>query len=93
MVVERISRIPLADLTTIRITCKKCNRTAETTVDDAAMIPAGRCALCNERFFDTRGGGNDPFEALGSAMRRFEELADKFAIEFVIPDNGQEGQS
>ncbi len=85
MVAEQICRIPIADLTTIRITCKKCSRTTETTVEDASSLPTGRCALCNERFFDTRSG-NDPFGSLASAMRRFDELADKFSIEFAITD-------
>ncbi len=85
MVAERICRIPAEDLKTIRITCKKCGRTAETTIEDAADMLPGSCNLCRERFFETRGG-NDPISALAAAMRRFGELIDKFSVEFVIPD-------
>ena len=88
MVAEQICRIPIADLATIRITCKKCNRTTETTVEDASGLPSGRCPLCNERFFDTCAG-SDPFESLASAIAPIDELADKFSIEFVVPAGEQ----
>jgi hypothetical protein len=85
MVAERICRIPLEDLKTIRITCKKCGRTAETTIEDAADMLVGSCNLCRDRFFDIRGS-NDPIGTLATAIRRFGELRDKFSVEFVISD-------
>jgi len=91
MVTERICKIPQSDLSTIRVTCVKCNRAFETSIEDASSIAtSGMCPLCGDRLFDSRNLANEPFAMLAGAMRRFEELKSKYAVEFVISEQSAE---
>jgi hypothetical protein len=89
VVTKRVIRIPQADLTTIRITCKSCGRTAEGTVEASPQLHSGgACKLCTEGLGihpGLHGPKDDPFTSLHSAWRRFKELEKHFAVEFVIP--------
>lgn len=76
--------VELADLSKVRLTCKKCQGTIE--VD--AMHPHklhnhGECRLCGEIFFQATAN-TDPLKDLRSVLLQIEKMQVAFSVEFAI---------
>lgn len=89
MVAERICRIPIADLTRVRVTCQKCKVSTEAQSLNAATtaIPDGTCRHCGTRFYETRHQQKDLLAELAWAMEELSKRQEVLAVEFVIPES------
>jgi hypothetical protein len=87
MVAEKIYRLPLADISRIRITCHNCKISSEAASPSklSGVMPYGQCPHCKATLYETQAMRNDPMAKLGEAMDRLVELQG-LTIEFVIPD-------
>ena len=88
MVAESILRIPLEDLKTIRIMCKKCGMTTEGPFNSTQnrIAITGQCGGCQHRFYDAKTGGANYLFDLMSNAEQLLQLASVLSVEFVIPD-------
>jgi hypothetical protein len=89
---EEVLRIFLSDLTTIRITCQRCNTTIETNVADVGRRMKAtfqKCPFCNSDFLISRAPGSpganyDGFSALAETFAFLQSIKDQAAIEFPV---------
>jgi hypothetical protein len=84
---ETLIRIDATELTTVRITCQSCHRTAETKLADlAATFKRGNvCPFCNASFAIKGGFSESAFIDLQAALEDFAKARDAFRVEFTIP--------
>jgi len=82
---ERIFRVFLNELTTIRVTCKDCSRTVECAIADvASQFKNGNCPFCNAGVVLGHGNGSGDLGDLVLAIRHLQERAPKLTVEFPI---------
>ncbi len=87
---EHIFRVLLSDLTTIRITCGKCQGIIEFPLDSvgARLTERPYCPLCREPFAvspKAAAMGEAPyFVQLQETLRKLRDLHTVFSIEFPI---------
>jgi hypothetical protein len=88
VVSERILRIPLSELKTVRFHCKAnevnpCSGTIEVPIEDAGRVPL-KCPTCGAEFRRPHIDG-----ALKNLVTAFRSLSDNDVVdlEFVFPDS------
>jgi hypothetical protein len=89
---EKILRVPLAELQTIRLVCKRenCGGVAEMpTTRLEALVGEVLCPSCGKPMAPKSVGAVAGFKALGMSLRNIEDQA-SFAVEFVIRIPGDE---
>lgn len=80
---EKVTRIPLHEVRTLRITCSNCRVAVEAQVlDDLENISEqGRCRFCDSRLWS----GKDTLRNLADAIRQALPR-DKASIEIVLTE-------
>lgn len=92
MKTTKILNIPLSDLSTIRLTCKKCRATVElATRQHGALLKNGMCRFCGEILWDDSTTSANPLLELRSALLGLEKWSDVLDVEFTIPDAAASG--
>jgi hypothetical protein len=87
MVAEKIYKLPIADISRIRITCNKCKISSEAVSPKelAGFMVQGMCPHCQALLYETQSGRADPMTQLATALERLGELQTA-TVEFVISD-------
>ena len=86
MVVQHILRIPHGDVSSVRVTCRKCGKSAELSVGEAhAAVDNNRCHFCCEEWIslDSWKAG-DPLSALEQAWAALDKHNKALLVEFVV---------
>jgi hypothetical protein len=85
MASTKMVRIPIADLTVVRITCKHCNACFEVPIADVAKrFRSGDCPFCTETIF--RGQErNKPIEQIAYVLSELAGDQKLSEVEFVVP--------
>lgn len=80
----------LSELRLVRVICKRggCGGTLELPITELYRVASATCPICKEDFHPS---GTDPntFGKLKAAIEEALQAKDKFAIEFVIPDESK----
>ncbi len=80
---ETVMRVPLSELTTFRITCKKCGKgVVEVTLErlNLALDSQARCRFCDQKLFVS---GN-PLGALQGALEELHRQEDAGVLHVEI---------
>jgi hypothetical protein len=82
---EKITRVSLAELTIVRVTCQACNLTTEMEIAkiDKAMTGSGACKHCNATLLEI--SDSNPLRQLMLAARKINEST-TMSVEFVIKE-------
>lgn len=65
MIAEKVYRIPLGDLNTIRVTCERCHRTTEGDIDHMrSALKTGQCPHCGHEIIKTEHGKDNSLQEL-----------------------------
>jgi len=86
--VEKIIKIPLAELRTVRFACQRhnCGGVAEVAVERLGALPgAVLCPSCNTAFKFKQVGAVDGLKALGMVLASMSN-EDDVSVEFLIHD-------
>ncbi len=86
---EKMLRIDLTELKTVRVRCKQCNHgVIEVPIDRLdKVLNYGECKFCNTRLLPKRPGGSqgDALNDLRLAVAELERVKSDISIEFEIP--------
>jgi len=74
----------LTELGTVRLTCLKCKKVAEMTMDDLAFQSPGVCPFC-QALFKSPQPTHAPLQAFAEAAIALRGLAKIVNVEFVLP--------
>jgi hypothetical protein len=82
---EKMLRIQLSEIATVRITCKQCKRgVIEVPIERLGQaLEQGGCRFCRSDVIAPTS--NDPLNALRMAIEELRRLESKLGIEFEIP--------
>jgi len=86
---EQLLRFLLSEIKRIRFRCLACKSEAaiDLPIDKLdRLFKDGECPLCREQLVDDGAAGKNPFLALRNACKAFQDLADKFTLELILPD-------
>jgi hypothetical protein len=84
---EKLLKLLLSELSTIRVHCKKCrsNATIELPVDRIdRLFDKWECPICNEPFRKDKVDSANYLTMLAKAIEGIKEAADKVEIAFVV---------
>ena len=86
MVTQKTMQIPLADLTTIRLTCSVCNATTEIGCDQLNTASGIReCSYCRTKYIADGVPFIRALHSLEEVVKAVKELQGKLEISFVVP--------
>jgi len=90
---EDMARVSLTELTTLRVTCKKCNRgSIEVPISNLmfAVTEDGKCCLCGQQHFTKSGRQFGTVHILTSLvnalteLQQYKDLEKELEIEFEL---------
>jgi hypothetical protein len=85
MTIQKISSVPLTDLKTLRITCRKCGGVIEVPIQSAGNASSnGGCRLCGNQFALPRD--LNKMTVLAEAIDAITKQENEFTVEFPIRD-------
>jgi hypothetical protein len=81
---EKMIRVKLSELATIRIVCKKatCGGISEVPIAEVERLIGGKCRHCEQSL---RVGNEDALASLAEAIKNLTAIKNKVEVEFEIP--------
>jgi hypothetical protein len=81
---EKILKVLLSDLHTVRVLCKQCRAIVELSLEDLAKkYQSGYCPICKACLV---APSDNTIVDLSNAIRGLQELHQHLNIEFLLPD-------
>lgn len=85
---ETVTKVSIAELNVVRVTCKKCEATVEIGIDRVASAIDGQaCTVCNAALL--RDNERDVLLDLRQSIRRLQNLNGVLEIHFVVKENDE----
>lgn len=83
--VELVQIVNVSELTTVRITCKKCGMVWELPIEKLSRFKTegGHCHYCDHDLKPTSSSGEDPYRLLSQAVQQFQEH-EGVKVDFLI---------
>lgn len=91
---ETLLKILLSELDTVRVRCMATDCKAITEVrlaDVSRAFQGAKCPVCGAEF-DSQSGTQSALAALARAVRNTQAAADKYQVEFVLPQRSPDGK-
>ena len=78
--------VSMGELTTIRISCRRCHGIAELPLVGAAeRLKEGKCPFCRERLWQISRAGESNLATLAAVVENLARTKDPYTVELVIP--------
>ena len=78
--------VSMGELTTIRVSCRRCHGIAELPLVRAAeTFREGKCPFCRERLWQLSLAGDSQLAALAAVVENLARTKDPYTVELVIP--------